>query len=690
MNITEQEERFFIELVKDKLRINIEKIDEDIHAYAQQLKENKEFFYENKSEMDKFESFGMRMAITRGAISGEKAVELKNRLNKLMLSPFFGRIDFTETKKQKIKQIYIGIQAFMDVVSRKNIIYDWRAPISSMFYDFELGKAWYRSPSGRINGEIGLKRQYRIVNGNLEFILDTAINIHDEILQKELSKSSDERMKNIVATIQRDQNVIIRNEKAEALIIQGVAGSGKTSVALHRIAFLLYRFKENIGADEILIISPNKVFADYISGVLPELGEENIPEIGMDKLAEELLEKNFKFQTFYQQVQHLLEGADEDYRERISYKSDSAFLNKMNEYLVFVENSFFQAEDIWIKKCYVPAWFIEERFKSLHRLTIQNRIPQIVKDIEENINVFYLYNISTEERNIIRKRLKDMLKVKTLRDYYISFYDWLNKPHLFKTMSGQKLEYCDVFPLIYMKSKLEGYKKYDKVKHLLIDEMQDYNYVQYTVIANIFSCKKTILGDSAQSVNPFSSSSAVEIRRIYPDAEYVKLTKSYRSSYEIMEFSQNILPVKELVAIKRHGEHPEIVKLNNIKTEISKICEIAISFRNTEYQSLGILCKTQKQADSLFNILEKEKIVASLFNEESAAFAHGIIVCPVNLAKGLEFDMVIVPEVTSTNYQQELERNLLYIACTRTMHKLILTYNGEISNFLKQSISSRI
>ncbi|MDD3860172.1 MAG: AAA family ATPase [Bacteroidales bacterium] len=686
MNITEQEERIFIELVKDKLRINIEKIDENIQSYAEQLRENKEFFYENKSEMDKFESYGMRMAIARGAISGENAVELKKRLNKLLLSPFFGRIDFTEAKKQKVKQIYIGIQAFMDVVSRKNIIYDWRAPISSMFYDFELGKAWYRSPSGRINGEINLKRQYRIVNGNLEFMLDTALNIHDEILQKELSLSSDERMKNIVATIQRDQNAIIRNEKAEALIIQGVAGSGKTSVALHRIAFLLYRFKENIRADEILIISPNKVFADYISGVLPELGEENIPEIGMDTLAEELLDKKFKFQTFYQQVQKLLEDSDEDYRERISYKSNAAFLSKMNEYLVFVENSFFNAEDIWIKKCFVPSWFIEERFKSLHRLTIQNRIPQIVKDIEENIKIFYLYDISTEERNVIRMRLKNMLKLRTLRDYYISFYDWLEMPHLFKTISRQKLEYSDVFPLIYMKSKLEGYKKYDKVKHLLIDEMQDYNFIQYTVIANIFSCKKTILGDYAQSVNPFSSSSAADIRKVFPDAEYVKLTKSYRSTYEIMEFSQNILPAKDMVAIKRRGEKPVILSLENVDKEIKKLCELIDSFRNTGYQSLGILCKTQKQANNLYGILIKKKIVASLLNEDSAVYAHGVIVCPINLAKGLEFDMVIVPETTNKNYNQELERNLLYIACTRTMHKLVLTYSGKISTFVENIV----
>lgn len=682
MNFTEPEERQHIEIVIEKLRQTIAKIDDDILEFAAQLKENKEFFYENKAEMDKFESFGMRMAITRGAISGENAVELKKRLYKLMLSPYFGRIDFTEAKKNKIHTYYIGIHAFNEASSRKNIIYDWRAPVSSMYYDFEPGKAFYRSPSGRINGELGLKRQYRIVRGNLEFMLDTALNIHDEILQKELSMASDERMKNIVATIQRDQNSIIRNEKAEALIIQGVAGSGKTSVALHRIAFLLYRFKDNISADEILIISPNKVFADYISGVLPELGEDIIPEKGMEELANELLDKKFKFQTFYQQVQYLLENEDIDFRERISFKSDSSFISKMNEYLVHVENTFFQAEDIWIKKNFVPAWFIEERFKSLHRQTIQNRIPQIIKDIEENIRIFYNYNICTEERVEIRKKLNGMLKVKTLRDYYKGFYDWLGYPEKYKP-TGNKLEYSDVFPLIYMKSKLEGIKKYDKVKHLIIDEMQDYNVVQYNVISSIFSCKKTILGDANQSVNPFSFSRAEDIKKVFSDAEYVKLTKSYRSTYEIMEFSQSILPAKDLVAIKRHGDIPKILSFENTKLELQKITEIAESFKESGYQSLGILCKTQKQADNFFTSLKKSKINASLFNEESAAFAHGVIVCPVNLAKGLEFDMVIVPEVNNNNYRQELERNLLYIACTRTMHTLFLTYSGEISEFLQ-------
>lgn len=234
--------------------------------------------------MDHTEKVSVRQSINQVAIPGENAVAKKKRLRKLLESPYWGRIDFIEEDENKSNPIYIGIYSFFDETLNTNTIHDWRAPISAMYYDFELGEAYYEAPSGRIEGNILLKRQYRIRNGKMEFMLENSVNIHDDILQKELSKSSDEKMKNIVATIQRDQNVIIRNETSRALIIQGVAGSGKTSIALHRIAFLLYRFKETITSKDILIISPNKVFADYISNVLPELGEEKIPEMGMEEL----------------------------------------------------------------------------------------------------------------------------------------------------------------------------------------------------------------------------------------------------------------------------------------------------------------------------------------------------------------------------------------------------------------------
>ncbi len=282
---------------------------------------------------------------------GEGAVDRRRKLLKLVGSPYFGRIDFQSATDAKETPVYVGLATFTDETLRQNLIYDWRAPISSMFYDFELGDADYETPSGKVKGTISLKRQYKIRDGVMEFMIENAVSIHDEVLQRELSKSADDRMKNIVATIQRDQNQVIRNETASVMIIQGVAGSGKTSIALHRIAFLLYRFRDTIKAKDILILSPNKVFADYISNVLPELGEEHIPETGMEELASELLEKKFPFQTFFQQVASLLEHPHQEFIERIQFKSSFEFVRQLNKYFIHLGKRFIHTHRIESGRC---------------------------------------------------------------------------------------------------------------------------------------------------------------------------------------------------------------------------------------------------------------------------------------------------------------------------------------------------
>ena len=309
INRTEQEEREYLEQIREKLLLAIKRADEGVKQFSEELRQNKEYIHEHQSGMDEADMVAAEQSINRMAFSGEGAVARKRRLLKLIDSPYFGRIDFMPEGTSE-EAVYIGIYTFFDELERANLIHDWRAPISSMFYDYELGEASYATPSGKISGEITLKRQYKIRDGKMEFMIENSVNIHDEVLQQELSKSADDKMKNIVATIQRDQNAVIRNETTPVMIIQGVAGSGKTSIALHRIAFLLYRFRDEIKARDILILSPNKVFSDYISNVLPELGEEHIPETGMEDLANELFDNKVPFQTFFEQVALLLEQHD--------------------------------------------------------------------------------------------------------------------------------------------------------------------------------------------------------------------------------------------------------------------------------------------------------------------------------------------------------------------------------------------
>lgn len=679
-NGTEQEEREYLEIVKEKLLIAIRRADESVKQFSTELRQNKEYIYENQSGMDEADMVSAGQSINRMAYTGESAVAQKRKLLKLVDSPYFGRIDFVTGEPPEINLIYIGIHSFADQSRRVNLIYDWRAPISSMFYDYELGKASYDTPSGPAEGEIVLKRQYRITDGKMEFMLENAVSILDDVLQEELSRSSDDRMKNIVATIQRDQNAVIRNETARVMIIQGVAGSGKTSIALHRIAFLLYRFRETVKASDILIISPNKVFADYISNVLPELGEENIPEIGMEDLASEMLEHKYQFQTFFEQVTLLLEEPDPAFIERIEAKATFEFLSKLNQYLIHIENYYFTFTELRIAGTVVPFPFIEERFKAYHRIPLLKRFPEVVKDIQNYLRNNMQRKLNGREKAQLWEAVPRMFKLTNVIELYTDFYSWIKKPHLFKMENGS-LEYGDVFPLIYFKIRLEGLQsRFDHVKHLLVDEMQDYTPVQYAVLSRIFHCKKTILGDVSQTVNPYSASSAETIEKIFPQADIVKLFRSYRSTWEITAFSQNISRNPSIVPMERHGAPPIVKGFDNNAAEMAFIETQISRFRDSPHASMGIVCKTQEQANVLYDRLKSRGI--HLLTADSSAFTNGVIIATVHLSKGLEFDEVVIPFASANNYHTDVDRSMLYIACTRAMHELALTYSKQRSPFI--------
>jgi DNA helicase II / ATP-dependent DNA helicase PcrA len=602
INKSEAEERIYLEKVKGKLSDALENIDKKVSGYKKDLQEQKIYLYENKTGMDRAEKVSIHQSVHSAALTGEAALDRKKRLQKLLQSPWFGRLDFSESGNNMAVPVYIGVHAYFDEAEKSNLIHDWRAPISTLFYDFENGPVHYETPIGIIEGNILLKRQYRIRNGKMEYMLESSLNIHDEVLQKELSKTSDDKMNHIVATIQRNQNAIIRNESSRELIIQGVAGSGKTSIALHRIAFLLYRFRKEISSSDILILSPNKVFADYISNVLPELGEETIPEMGMEELAAGLLEGKYRFQSFFQQVSTLLEKKDEAFKERIRFKSSTRFINKLNEYLTFIENNYFTGEDILVKRYPVPASYVTDKFNSYHRLPLFSRFNKIAEDIERDLFFYNQYEISGPERNDIRKRVAGMFRITNLRGLYKDFFDWMDAPEMLKMATKSSYEYADVFPLIYLKMKVEGLKVYSKVKHLLVDEMQDYSPVQYAVLSRIFPCKKTILGDASQSVNSFSSSTSDDILKVFPGAQVMKLNKSYRSTYEIATLARTVIPNDELEVMERHGKVPTF---NLFKKEPDEVAFIKPESPVLKIQDITLWGLSVKHKDRLITCTMK-------------------------------------------------------------------------------------
>jgi DNA helicase II / ATP-dependent DNA helicase PcrA len=687
INATEQSEREYLEEIREKLLLATRRVDERVREFSAELRQTKAYIHEHQSGLDEADMVAAGQSINRMASTGASAVATKRKLMKLHQSPYFGRIDFAVSTDEP-DALYIGIYTFFDEHEGKNLIYDWRAPISSMFYDFELGHAWYETPSGQITGEIHLKRQYRIREGRMEFMIENDVNIHDEVLQEELSKAADDKMKTIVATIQRDQNTVIRNESSQVMIIQGVAGSGKTSIALHRIAFLLYRFRDSIEAKDILIISPNKVFADYISNVLPELGEEQIPETGMDELAQDLLENKFRFQTFFQQVTFLLETHDQGYIERVRYKSDFEFLRKLNRYLINLENNFFQPQELRVGRTVVPSPFIHERFRAYHRIPLLKRIPTVVKDIQQFVRTRVDRKLTGQEKAQVWQALPRMIKVNNIFDLYKDFYSWLGRPDLLQMASGNVLEYADVFPLIYCKLRVEGGQTFDHVKHLLIDEMQDYTPVQYRVLSRIFKCNKTILGDISQTVNPYSGSSSEGIHQVYPRADVIKLFRSYRSTWEITQFTQGILRNPDMIAMERHGPAPVAVRFDNERDETEEINRLIAAFGHSGHHAMAIIAKTHQQSKYLFNALRSKGV--HLLTADSTSFKSGVIIATAHLAKGLEFDEVVVPFATARNYHTEIDRRMLYIACTRAMHRLTLTHTGEATALIDGALVSEV
>lgn len=679
----EVKEKQYLKQLIHKVKRSLSKVNEAIQLKKEEIDSLNDHMQEYKRDMDNLEKNAFRETIFNYTLQGEHSVDKRKRMFRLLDTPYFGRIDFKDKNSNHHHPVYVGVHNFQDEENGKNLVYDWRAPISSMFYDFELGDAHYETANGKVEGDILLKRQFRIRKGEMEYMLDSDLTIHDEVLQKELNQASSSKMKNIVATIQREQNAIIRNEEARHLIIQGVAGSGKTSIALHRIAFLLYRFKDTISSEDILIISPNKVFASYISNVLPELGEETVEEKSMEEIANALFEYQISFQTFFEQVSELLTMHDEKLIGRIRFKSSAELLRKMDEYVLHLENEGFKPEDIFIAKKPVPAWFIQETFQKYSRLPILQRFNEVVRAIVGNVLIHYNYEIKGKERTELHGMIRKMFPSANLKMLYKGFYEWLGKPEYLKLRKGSTYEYSDVCPLLYLKIKLEGLKPFSQVKHLVIDEMQDYSAVQYRVLSVLYPCKKTILGDINQSVNPFSSSSIDTIKRVFSDATCMTMLKSYRSTYEITQFTKKISQKVEVEAIERHGEEPVIALFKTEAEELFHINKLIREFEASDYNSLGIICKTQDQADKLYELL-KDEFKVGLLNAVSVAFGSGIVITTAHLAKGLEFDNVIVPFCTEKNYDTEPDKQMLYVACTRAMHRLQLTCSGKLTSFLKK------
>ncbi|SDK27145.1 DNA helicase-2 / ATP-dependent DNA helicase PcrA [Actinopolyspora mzabensis] len=682
----ERERRHLAETTR-LLNAELERLVDSIDRSAEFIQAQKEHLWEHWRDMDSSEKARFRVDVDLSVAQGEHSVERRERVERLLESPYFGRVDFRAESDAESGAHYIGVHNFSDPETQEILIHDWRAPVATLFYDFESGEAHFEAPVGTIHGEITGKRQYKIRGGQLEYMFESSLNIGDDVLRRELGESADDRMKNIVATIQREQNAVIRNETARVLILQGVAGSGKTSIALHRVAFLLYRFKDTLSSDNIMILSPNRVFGDYIADVLPELGEEQVSEIDFDRIAGTFLAKVTGYETFSEQVVKLLENGDEAAAERMRYKATPEFVAELDEWIAARAEEDFTPADVERRSRRLSADWVADAFEEARGLPIFTRLDRVasraVNQLKQQVMDRGGGKWSSSDAASVRRRVHAMFPYKDALAVYRAFYEDPARRGMFQPLARKRIEYADVFPLIYTMIRTARQEGYGHIRHLVVDEMQDYTPVQYAVLRELFSCDMTILGDSNQSVNPFSSSSLATIHSVFPEADCLELCKSYRSTIEITEFAQRISRNDKLVPIERHGPRPRVVACSDERAQREEILGVVERHGDSEHRSLGIICKTATQAEALHGFLSETGVAATLLDYGSTEFTGGIVVTSAHVSKGLEFDAVVVPAVDDANYADEMDRCMLYIACTRAMHELHLTHEGKLSRFLE-------
>ncbi|MCL2416154.1 MAG: AAA family ATPase [Defluviitaleaceae bacterium] len=672
MNFSEQEERQYLGNVLLKLEEEINKSDDIIKTHKKKAKEATADLWEHTKnpnpDMDAAVSRTeaiLNMNIVTGVANSAAAAH--KRLLQLQHAPYFGRIDFQFEDEENPEAFYIGVHSFLDLV------YDWRAPISSVFYDFGIGYASYEAPVGKIEGKLTLKRQYKIIDGELKYFVDTSLNINDETLLERLSKAPNEKMTHIIETIQHEQNSIIRDEN-DVLVIQGVAGSGKTSVALHRAAYILYKYKDRLKPENILIVSPNSVFADYISDVLPQLGEEQFSETDMDLIAANQLRKNLdgiSLQLRHEHIALLLEGTEP---ERIVWKKRFALIDELDAFAKTLDTSHFHPKKIVFDrgKAEIEQEFISKRWNAYKSFPIYKRMSMIFSDIKDEILLNHSRDFFKKHSDYIRQCLDKMLKISNLIQLYREFYDFMGKPEFFG-IESQKLEYCDIFPLIYLKTLINGNSANENIKHLIIDEMQDYTPIEFAALRALFPCKATILGDTWQNITN-SETTPKQICEIFGNAQYRELNKSYRSTVEIMRFADKIAQ-KTTDCAQRHGEEPKIINCKNFKDEIAEMIKWLKGIARETGENaanVAIICKTKLQARKYWQGLRNSGETGITFLEEyNDKMPTGISIMTISVAKGLEFEHVCIPTATPENYP-ESQQNLLYVACTRATHSLTL------------------
>lgn len=680
----------------------------------------------------------------------QQAVKTQRTLERQVSSPFFARIDFRYEGEREAEPIYIGIASFRDEREHTFLVHDWRAPISSVYYDALPGPASFRAPAGTVRGELLLKRQFVIRGGVIQAMFDAGLTIGDELLMYALSRRSDAQMHNIVATIQRQQNVVIRDDESPALLVTGAAGSGKTSAALQRAAYLLYKHRGDLDARQMLFFSPNPLFMSYISNVLPELGEDNIEQATFYDYLCARLGDEFVVEDPFDQMERLLEaGEDSRMARAVRYKASKAFADEIDRYVaglapkmrfhpILVEGrviatatdvkSMFDATDPrlrlplrvdlvkeellhrlreferdealadWVQK--EVDGLPDEAYRRAERMAAKRKRERPDLDEQEEARRLLGREVLRRMLRPVRRFVESLRFVDTAAMYRAWFEAAANHPpagfeagdwdqmcrQTLREMDEGTLWYEDATPYLYMKEQILGRAVSAPIRHVLVDEVQDYSLLQLRLIRSLFPYSRiTMLGDPHQLVSPHRPGILEddELARLFPGLTRVQFGQSYRSTRQIVLFTRGMVQGGEAIEpFDRDGTLPKLAVASSEAEQADVIARWLGEFAARGHQTKAVLTKTQAEADGLVRLLEERGVKLRRLDKRAVSLEPGVVVAPVYLAKGVEFDGVILANASRAQYHTNFERQLLYTACTRAMHELRMVSVGEPSPWI--------
>lgn len=682
--------RAFLSYVTEKIEKRISELERSLEEGQKEIEGMHEYYWENYTEMDQYgyENYDNQQALLNQINANREEQIRRRRFRKMKDNPFFGRVDFRYEGEDKPDIFYIGLGNFAEKTGQVPLIYDWRAPISSLFYDYDKGPASYEAPAGAHFGEITSKWQYKIRRGKMLYAFESDFKIDDEILGEELGKNSEIKLKNIIRTIQKEQNAIIRNTKDRILVIQGAAGSGKTSIALHRIAYLLYHDRANLKSSQVLVLSPNGVFSDYISRILPELGEENIQEMSFDLFAwRQLQDVTPDCEDRYDLIEREL--ADPAEREMFIRKQSEAFLNELELFLLELEDSLMNFRDVEYRGFLLQESEIIELFYfKFSEIPLLSRMEAVAEYFIDQVETLRNRDLPEEERELVTEKFLQLYETRDLYQLYSRFLQeagFAPLPRL--PYEKRKLSYEDVYPMLYLKYALFRQQTNHQIRHLVVDEMQDYSRLQYLILQKLFPCKMTILGDAAQTMDETRQDVSCFLPKIFgKKIRMMEMKKSYRNTVEIASYANAIAGITDIELFERHGKPVEefwpgsipqameqIVSRLDLKTETMENEEEA---KAGSYETAAVILETKEEAVLAAACL-KELLDARGFDtgeqftyldRDSTTFRRGLTVTTFYLAKGLEFDQVF--SVFREQDKSGLDVQARYIAATRALHEL--------------------